>query len=183
MSHTTKNAERTTADLLSTLAGDVMQKEVVTLSADATAKEAIELFEEYHISGAPVIDASGALVGVLSASDVARGEHLADDRIATERYEYFMQDPLDEEIDDFPFESETFPQEDYSPEAMRGETVRDWMSPHVVSVAPDADMGTVCETMVRESIHRVLVVENDRLRGILSTFDIVRFLANAGRKR
>lgn len=50
--------------------GEIMTREVKTISADATLREAAELLTLQQISGAPVIDAQGTLVGVLSESDL-----------------------------------------------------------------------------------------------------------------
>ena len=57
------------------------------------------------------------------------------------------------------------------------ETVRNWMSPKVIGVAPDASLREVCQTMASDGVHRVLVVEGRRLLGIVTSFDVVRLLA------
>ncbi len=49
---------------------DVMRRDVVTLRPDAPIGEAIELFEDRGISGAPVVDEDGEVRGVVSASDL-----------------------------------------------------------------------------------------------------------------
>lgn len=157
-----------------------MQRDVATLSADATAAEAIALFEEAHISGAPVIDATGKPVGVLSSSDVARTEHLAESRIQTENREVFLPESPEEEVGDEAFDDPPFPQSDYSPLSRGGSHVRDWMTPTVVSVSPGATLQEACMQMAKESIHRLLVVEEGRLVGILTSFDVVRAMAGAG---
>ena len=152
-------------------AQDLMQTKVITLSPEASVAEAIETFEEDHISGAPVVDGAGHLLGVLSASDVTRKEHVVHGRLTTERSEYYFANPLDEETNSF---SDI---EGYSPETEGPECVRDWMTPNIISVAPTATLAAVCKTMVRESVHRLLVVEDGKLKGIVSSFDVVRHFA------
>ena len=49
---------------------EIMTQDVVTISEDATLREAAVLLTERHISGAPVVNALGELVGVLSESDL-----------------------------------------------------------------------------------------------------------------
>ena len=59
--------------------GDVMTPGPVTVRADAPLMDAARLLEEHEISGVPVVDRDGALVGVLAESDVVRAratEHL-----------------------------------------------------------------------------------------------------------
>lgn len=153
-------------------ASDLMQGGLITLSADAPLGDAIRTFEENKISGAPVTDRAGKLVGVLSISDVARMDHVRGGRIETERADYYLANPLDDDSDrDF---SEM---DDYSPVSGGTETVREWMNPVIISIAREASLKEVCEVMARESVHRVLVAEDDIAFGIISTLDVVRFLA------
>jgi CBS domain-containing protein len=154
-------------------ARNIMQSEVVQLNSDASIKSAIETFEDYSISGAPVVNETGELVGVLSDTDIVKIEHLENDDIHVKRAEYYFNDPFDE-LDE-PF----FSQEDYSPEALGQETVGDWMTPHVISVGPEAPLSEICAIMTRERIHRVFVVKEKKLLGVITTFDIVKKLGNA----
>ena len=148
-----------------------MQTDVIRLEADDRVESAVALFEEYHIGGAPVVDSAGKLLGFLSARDVARSDHVRSGRIVTERGDYSAGSG--ELEDDGSFYSKS----DYSPEILGSELVRDWMNPDVFSLPPTASLKEVCEVMVRESIHRVLIVEEKNLKGILSTFDVARYLA------
>ena len=159
-------------ELARATARDLMQAKVVQLEADLAIERAIEILEENRISGAPVIDA-GRLVGILSARDIARTEHIREGRLDGERHEYELADvgvPFDEE-DYVPSTS------DYSPRVLDGKTVRDWMNPSILSVDPDTTLGELGKKMVESRVHRLLVVEKDRLVGIVSAFDVVRFLA------
>ena len=52
----------------------------------------------------------------------------------------------------------------------------DVMTRDVVRVAPDATLGAVATALCENRVHRVLVIENDRLLGIISTFDLVGLL-------
>jgi CBS domain-containing protein len=151
-------------------ARDLMQTEVVQLSIDTPVEEAVATFEEYNIRGAPVVDSTGRLVGVFSAHDLTRTEHVHGGRLSVERDEYYLANRDDDEGPDLDPEG-------YSPGILGRETVGDWMRPGVISVGPDASLKEICRVMVKESIHRVLVTQNDRLKGLISTFDIVRYLA------
>lgn len=52
--------------------GDLMAIEPIVLAANLPLDEAADLLDRHHISGAPVVDASGSLVGVLSQTDLVR---------------------------------------------------------------------------------------------------------------
>lgn len=160
-------------------AREIMQKDVVTLDAQAPISEAVQVFEEYHISGAPVVDGTGRVLGVLSIVDIARGDHVKGGRIESDRHEYYLANPLEEEPDDLLFgDEEIFAKSDFSSGVLGEQRVEDWMTAKVISVDPQADLAVVCEVMAKESIHRVLVTEESSVLGIISTFDIVRFLAD-----
>lgn len=164
-------------------ARDVMQKDVATLSADDTLETALALFEEARIGGAPVIDAERKLVGVLALSDLAATETLQGERRAEKRGTFDMAEPADEELGDEPGRDELVElKEDYSPEALRKELVGDRMTREVISVSGRTSLGKVCEAMVANHVHRVFVTEDERLAGIISTFDVVRCVAAGSRR-
>ncbi len=55
-----------------TTVADIMVLDLVVVRADATLDQAAELMDRHHISGLPVVDAAGGLVGVVSQTDLVR---------------------------------------------------------------------------------------------------------------
>ena len=156
-------------------AKDLMQGNVARIDAGTAVDEALSLLEADGISGAPVVDAGGRVVGVFSMTDVARAKNSEERGIGSIRREYYMPtEGVDEEADEFSYK------EDYSPAVLATGTVVEWMSEEVVFVTPDDSMRVVCKRMEEYGIHRVLVLEDDQLRGILSSFDVVRWIAKNG---
>ncbi len=154
---------------------EVMQPKVVRLEAAATLREAIAALREANLRGAPVVDAPGNVVGVVSLVDLVEALAMEGEDLRAERREYYLADPLEEHFDE---DADEFSmKDDYSPEALPGGTVADCMNPDVLSVQPDADLRTACRLMVEHRVHRLVVLEENRLVGILSTFDIVRRVA------
>jgi len=156
-------------------ARELMRSPVITLPSDASIAEALSLFEDEGISGVPVVDAAGSLVGMLTQHDVARNDHLRRDRLQTGR-EWSFGESAGETLEEQ--EREIMAREDYSPQMLGRDTVGDWMNPKVVAIPSDASLRQVCDLMCRESIHRVLVVQRTRPIGIITSSDIVRFLAD-----
>jgi CBS domain-containing protein len=160
----------------------IMQYQIVTVPPEATVRELVQTLIEEGISGAPVVDAKGEILGVVSATDVLR--------LATSEAEIpagqVSWEPLllEEEADDA--SSSYFTQPDSGPaftvpignvhvESSFDElTVREIMTPIAFSVAPRDVVGDVVRMMVRGRIHRVLVVEDGVLRGIVTPFDVLR---------
>lgn len=155
---------------------DVMKRDVARLDAGASVAEALELFEELHIGGAPVVDSVGDVVGVLSASDLvqratARNE---DERAgAGGRNGGGFAWATEEEDEEVVLDTE-------GPRIPGTETVADWMTREVVSIASDATLRQAAETMTRHSVHRVLVLRGKKLEGIVTSTDIVRAVAEHG---
>lgn len=131
------------------LASELMRTELLTVPADASLLDVQHLLVVAQISGAPVVDANGVVVGVLSATDVLGA----------------MEQVFDEDEDEG--------EPDGVQERLQAITARDIASPDVVWVAPDASVSQVAQVMRREGIHRVLVGTRERLEGILTTYDLL----------
>lgn len=159
-------------------ARDLMQTDVITLPSNAPIREAIETFEDERITGVPVVDAAGNVVGMLTARDVSRVEHVQRDRIESRRGDAMMAAPREEAMEELGLsEDPLYSREDYSPELLGEETVGDWMHTGIVAVEPDTPLKRVCQVMLEEGIHRVLVLQGRQLRGIVTSSDVVRCVA------
>jgi CBS domain-containing protein len=161
------------------LARHVMQHHVLQLDPGMPIERAIEAFEENEIGGAPVVDASNRLVGILTTSDVTRSEHVRSGRIQPTRGEWSMIEPRGETEEDGEGDL-ILGMEDYTPAVRATETVEDWMSSGVVTVDPDASLVQVCREMMKHRIHRVVVARGNSIVGIITSFDIVRCVAESG---
>lgn len=154
---------------------DLMNANVVRLDPGTPVDEAITMLESDRISGAPVVDPGGRVLGVLSLTDLARAKESEEVSAGANRSEYYLPaEGVDGEEDEFA------DKDDYSPEVMPTGTVAEWMSEDVVSVAPNDSVRVACKRMSERGIHRVLVLEEKKLVGILSSFDVVRWVANPG---
>src|SRR5262245_58405041 len=69
----------TTKPLLALTAGDLMTRDVLTLSQEMSLRDAARLLVRHQIGGAPVVDAQGRCVGVLSATDFVRRAEARDE--------------------------------------------------------------------------------------------------------
>src|SRR6185436_6107839 len=101
---------------------------VVMLAPDTRLQDAARTFAEANISGAPVVDANGRLVGVLSSHDVARPENVRDGA-PSERDGYRQRDAAEREGDFGDDEEEIMSMSYYRSESLRSGVVTDYMSP------------------------------------------------------
>jgi CBS domain-containing protein len=151
-----------------TYARDVMQRDVITIEAAASLLDAHRLFVKQEISGAPVVDEDGRVVGVLSARDLLRA--LDEARDGEEVEALYFRDATEFSGSDW----DAMP-EDYH-DRLAARTVSELMSPDVISVSPDAGIAEVARTLRANRVHRVLVATNDAFVGLISTFDLLALL-------
>ncbi len=168
----------TTHSLSKLTARDIMKTKVLKLDPQSSLDEAVRMLSDMHISGAPVVDRMGRLVGVLSARDIAQPEHMRDP-LRSSRGNYSFPDASPDDDGSYD-EDVVFSMDDYSPEVVRAGSVGDVMTADPITVEPTATLPSICALMVREGIHRVIVVDHGKLVGIVTTMDIARAVAEAG---
>ena len=145
-------------------AQDIMQKDVVTIGPDATIRELAELMATNKISGVPVVDSTGVLLGVVSEGDVI----LQDADLHFPHYVQIFESVIYlESVRKF---EERF-------KKAFGAKVSDVMSTEVLTVEPSATMREVATLMADREVNRVPVVVEGRVVGIITRGDLVRAMA------
>jgi CBS domain-containing protein len=144
-------------------AADVMRTGVLTVAPEATIAEAIRLMLDKGISGLPVVDEAGALVGIVTEGDFLRRAELGTQR----------QRPRWLELLASPGRLAA----DYVQSHAR--QVAEVMSREVASVAEDTPLDEVVRLMERRRIKRLPVLRDGRLVGLVSRADLLRALAGA----
>jgi len=153
--------------MLKRLAKDIMNPRVVTVTNRMDVREAAKIFVEEGITGAPVVDDMGHLVGVISQTDLVKYD-LATERELTVEAPYYRR-PFDEAIN---------PSRGFQIEALSADTVRDVMTPFLLTVEEETPIREVAARMAKFGIHRLIVVDEDQeLRGILTSADVLRWVA------
>jgi CBS domain-containing protein len=146
-------------------AHQIMTRKVITIAPEALISDAARLMIDYHVSGLPVVDDAGRLVGIVTERDFLRRQEVGTQR-KRPRWLEFMRGPGRQAID-------------FVREA--GRKVSEIMSPEVYSVIPDAELSDIVDVMERHHIKRVPVVQGDRLVGIVSRQNFVEAIADASR--
>ena len=143
---------------------DYMTPNPVTIAPTATVEEAVKLMEDQGISGLPVIDDQGKLIGILSEGDLLVRE-------APIKPPLFMT-LLGGVIY---FESPTKFHEHMKKSL--GMLVSDLMTAKVVTTKVDTSLEDVSDTMLTKKVNRLPVVDADsKLVGIVTRHDLVRAL-------
>ena len=147
-------------------ASDLMNPEVLTVRDDLTVRDLANFLVENEISGAPVEDGSGKLVGVVSVTDIVTAL-VKEDGGDGDRASYFVAEW-----------EEAVSREDLA-ELRLDEaqlTVGDIMTPSVFTVREETPVSEIAEAMVENHVHRLLVTREDRVVGIISASDLLGLL-------
>ena len=149
-------------DISTITAEELMQRDVVTFAESISLFDAYQTLQEKHISGAPVVNEAGAVVGVLSQTDLIKQSYLKEfDEFAPNSFYVeipYVHSPDFQEI----------------AEKLRVTSVSDVMSTNVLSISSDASVAQIAATMRTNGVHRLIVMEGDALCGIVTTFDLLK---------
>lgn len=147
------------------LVADIMSRDPILVRPETPLNEAIKILAEKHISGLPVVDGAGKLVGVLSETDLMWRETgvtppayimILDSVI-------YLQNPGDYDRD---------------LHKALGQTVGEVMTSHPISIAADKPLREAARVMHDKSIRRLPVLDaQGQVVGIITRGDIVRAMA------
>ena len=144
-------------------AKDIMTKEVITVRQDTPIRDLAEILWKNRISGVPVLDEDGAVVSVVTESDLI--DQTKKVHIPT------MISLLDSVI--FLESSKKTEQEIRK---MSGNTAGDISSSEFTTVTEETRLDEIATIMSEKNIHTLPVMEDDKLVGIIGKSDIIRSL-------
>lgn len=176
---------------------DVMTEDVITVTPETSLREVASLLASEHISGVPVVKSDGSVAGVVSATDLMEFDA---ESVPTPVGSGPGSDVRS------PGRTEGWPDEDGAPGAyftegwdgpvdvterfqaaeeaawseLEQHGVAEVMTRSLVAVAPDTDVREAARVMTEADVRRVLVLEDDRLVGVVTSRDLVRAVAEHG---
>ena len=144
---------------------DVMSREPIVVRPETSLKEAIQILAQHRISGLPVVDEAGKLVGIISESDLMWQETgvtppayimILDSVIYLENPAHYERD-LHKAL---------------------GQTVGEVMTTNPISISPEKPLREAAQIMHEKNIRRLPAIDNDgKVIGILTRGDIIREMA------
>ena len=121
--------------------GTFMDAVVPTLSPDTQIVSAVDFLLRHRVTGAPVVDSDGKLLGIITETDLLR--------LVTEGIEG-------------------------NPPTKA--TVSEYMTPNVVTVPPNVDIYYVAGIFLNNKFRRLPVVENGKIVGAITRYDLLRVI-------
>jgi CBS domain-containing protein len=152
-------------------ASEIMRQNPISIRDNATIREAVALLSDKGFSAAPVINAAGHPVGVVSRSDI-----LVHDR---EKTEYVAPAPnyYEAEVEEVHARTHEHRRGGFQIVDVDRAVVSDIMTPVVFSVLPETPARKVVQQMLSLKVHRLFVVDDKGvLIGVISATDLLRQL-------
>jgi CBS domain-containing protein len=147
-------------------AHQIMTRPVITVTPETTIVEAANIMLQRHISGLPVIDATGKLIGIISEGDFIRRSEIGTQR-KRGRFLRFILGP-GKEATDFVHE--------------HGRKIDEIMTPEPLTIEESTDLGKIVELMEKNHIRRLPVTRGDKLVGIVSRANLLQAVASLARQ-
>jgi len=145
-------------------AEDIMSREVITVNENASVRELASLFLTHDISGAPVVDIAGKVIGVVTENDLIfqnKKVHLPTAVAILDAF-LFLEGPekMEKEL-----------------KKIAGAKVGDICSRDLISVGPETELEELATLMAEKKIHTLPVMEDEQLVGVIGKSDIIRLIA------
>jgi CBS domain-containing protein len=147
-------------------ASDVMTRPVTTVGPDDTVAHAVRLMLQKRVSGLPVVDSAGRLVGMVTEGDFLRRSEIATQRKRPRWLEILMgHGKLADEYT-----------------RSHGRKIHEIMTEDPVSIGEDASLEQIVSLMEKRRIKRVPIVRDDRVVGIVSRANLLHALASLSKE-
>jgi CBS domain-containing protein len=147
---------------------DVMSRDPIVVKPETSLKEAIQILAERRISGLPVIDDTGKLVGVISETDLMWQET----GVTPPAYIMFLDSVI------YLQNPATYERDLHK---ALGQTVGEVMSKNPITISPDKLLPEAARILNDRKIHRLPVLDSSgQVIGVLTRGDIIRAMASEG---
>ena len=149
-------------------AHQIMTRPVITVTPETTIVEAANTMLQKHVSGLPVVGATGKLLGIISEGDFIRRSEIGTQR-KRGRFLKFILGP-GQAATDFVHE--------------HGRKVAEIMTPQLltITITEDTALDEIVELMEKNSVKRLPVMRGDRIVGIVSRANLLQTVASLARE-
>jgi len=148
-------------------AGEIMTKDVVTVQKKTSIRELAEMFTVRKISSAPVVDAEGDLIGIVTETDLVEQDKNLHIPTVISLFDWVIYLESGKK-----FEKEL--------KKMTGQNVGDIYTTEVETVAPTTPISEVADIMSTKKVHAIPVVDGKKVVGIIARIDLIRTMIGQG---
>lgn len=152
---------------MTVLAYEIMTPSIKAVPQSWTMERLARFLTDNEITGSPVTDEHGDIVGIATLKDITefrwnanRNDNDAQLTPEEEREARRLRMAIFEEMGKVPVE------------------VRDIMTPSVLSVDEQTPVRDIADIMMREHLHRIFVTKDDKITGIITTYDMLKLISD-----
>ena len=143
---------------------DIMTKEVITVKPEMTIEELARLFTKHDISGAPVVDEAGGLIGIVTENDLIKMEQRLHIPTIITIFDAVIYLGSSKKFED-------------DLKRMAATRVSDIYKRDVITITENTTLEEVATIMCEKDIHHLPVVKKGKLMGIVGKKDVVRAIS------
>ena len=147
-------------------AHQIMTQPVITVTPETTIIKAANTMLQRHISGLPVVDAAGKLVGIISEGDFIRRSEIGTQRKRGRFLKFILGSG--KEATDFVHE--------------HGRKIAEIMTPEPLTIDEDTDLEEIVGLMEKNNVKRLPVMRGGKLVGIVSRSNLLQAVASLARQ-
>ena len=147
-------------------AHQIMTRPVITVAPETTIVEAANTMLQRHVSGLPVVDTAGKLVGIISEGDFIRRSEIGTQRKRGRFLKFILGSG--KEATDFVHE--------------HGRKIAEIMTPEPLTIDEDTSLEEIVELMETNNVKRLPVMRGDKLVGIVSRSNLLQAVASLARQ-
>ena len=146
-------------------AKDLMTSTIIAVTRETTVRELAKTLSENRISGVPVLDGQGRIIGVVTENDLIdqnKKVHIPTVVAILDSF-LFLESPekMEKEL-----------------KKMAGMTVGDIFAKEVIAVQQDTPLDELATLMAEKKVHTLPVLDNEELVGVIGKSDIIRTIAH-----
>ena len=145
-------------------AKDVMIKDVITVAPSTTIEELARILMQNKVSGAPVVNNEGELIGIVTENDIISQNKRLHIPTIVRLFDAFIMlgstSKIEKEI-----------------KKMAAVTVDDICTKEVITVAEDTPVEDIATVMSEKKVHLIPVVEGKKVKGIIGKIDLIKGLS------
>ena len=147
-------------------AHQIMTRTVISVTPETKIVDAANTMLQKHISGLPVVDATGKLVGIVSEGDFIRRSEIGTQR-KRGRFLKFILGP-GKEAADFVHE--------------HGRKIGEIMTPQPLTITEDTPLDEIADLMEKNGVKRLPVMRADKIVGIVTRSNLLQAVASLARE-
>lgn len=153
---------------MTVLAYEIMTPSIKAVPQSWTMDHLARFLTDNEITGSPVTDDNGDIVGIATLKDITEF------RWSSQRFDQAAKELTPEEER----EARQLRMVIFEEMGRVPVEVRDIMTPIITSVTEQTAVRDIAELMMQEHLHRVFVTKNDKITGIITTYDMLKLISD-----